>query len=89
MLSLNRVLSLQARGKPQAAEREVRALLDLLSENGASVQINLLQCKCLLLKASRHLQILDPEQGEEDLIKSVAAEMAKLTSMISENSQRQ
>ena len=53
------------------------------------MQINLLQCKCLLLKASRHLQILDPEQGEEDLIKSVAAEMAKLKSMISENSQRQ
>jgi len=67
----------------------VRALLDLMRENGASVQADLLHCQNLLQRASKHFQILDPELGEEELVKFVAAEMAKLTALIAEKSQRQ
>jgi hypothetical protein len=62
----------------------VRALLDLLRENGASVS-----CQNVLQHASKHLKILDPELGQQELVKSVAAELAKLTALIAENSQRQ
>ena len=67
----------------------VRALLDLVRENRASAQDNLMPCQRLLEQASRHLQILDSELGEEDLVKSIAAELARLTVLIAENSQRQ
>jgi hypothetical protein len=67
----------------------VRALLDLMRENRALVQDNLVPCQSLLQEASKHLQILDPELGEEELVKSVAAELAKLATLIAENSQRQ
>jgi hypothetical protein len=67
----------------------VRALLDLVRENGAFVQANLLHCQGLLQQASKHLKILDPELGEEELVKSVAAELAKVTALTAENSQRQ
>ena len=67
----------------------MRALLDLMRENGASVQADLLHCQNLLQRASKHFQILDPELGEEELVKFVAAEMAKLTALIAEKSQRQ
>ena len=60
-----------------------------MRENGASVQANLWHCRSLLQQASKHLTILDPELGEEELVKSVAAELAKLTAFIAENSQRQ
>ena len=67
----------------------MRALLDLMRENRALVQDNLVPCQSLLQEASKHLQILDPELGEEELVKSVAAELAKLATLIAENSQRQ
>jgi hypothetical protein len=67
----------------------VRALLDLVRENGASVQANLTQCQDLLQRATSNLTILDAELGEEELIKSVAAELAKVTASIAENSKRQ
>jgi len=67
----------------------VRALLDLIRENEAAVQENLLQCQKLQEEASKNLTILDPELGEEELVKSVAAELAKVTALIAENSQRQ
>jgi len=70
--------SLQARGKPQEAAREVRALLDLMRENQASVQNKAAAYAQMLYNASKHLTILDPEVGEEDLIQAVAAELARL-----------
>jgi len=60
-----------------------------MRENEAAVQANLAQCKYVLQQASLKLKILDPEVGEQELVKSVAAEMAKLTALIAENSQRQ
>jgi len=66
----------------------VRALLDLMRENKAAVQANLTQCESLLGRAKKFLKILDPELGEEELVKSVAAELAKLTASITKNSQR-
>ena len=56
----------------------MRALLDLLRENEAEVKTMLHCYQVILREASRHLKILDPEHGEEELIKSVAAELAKL-----------
>jgi hypothetical protein len=67
----------------------VRALLDLMRKNGASVPENLMHCQNLLQRASKHLQILDPEHGEKELVKSVAVELARLTGLTAENSQRQ
>ena len=57
----------------------MRALLDLMRDNEAAVQGSSSRCKSLLHDASVHLTILDPEHGEEELIKSVAAELAKLS----------
>ena len=74
---------------PEKAEMQVRALLDLMRENGAAVQDNLVHCQNLLHQASKRFQILDLELGEEELVKFVADKMAKLTTLIAENSQRQ
>mmetsp|Transcript_38217 Transcript_38217/g.90272 ORF Transcript_38217/g.90272 Transcript_38217/m.90272 type:complete len:257 (+) Transcript_38217:224-994(+) len=70
----------EARGCPQEAEREVRALLDLLRENRARVQDMLGVCQPMLSEASGQLQILDPETGNQELIESWALELAKLRS---------
>ena len=67
----------------------MRALLDLMRENGASVQAKLVQCRSLLQRASKHLQILDPELGEQELVKFLAAKLATLTALIAEKIQRQ
>ena len=75
--------------KPQEAESEVRALLDLARENGASVKADLADCQILLQGATSSLTILDPELGGQELIKSVAAGLAKLTALMAENRQRQ
>ena len=57
----------------------MRALLDLLRENEAPVKTTLFfSCQDVLQNARAHLKILDPEHGEEELVKSVAAELAKL-----------
>jgi hypothetical protein len=56
----------------------VRALLTLMRENEAAVQNMSDRCQGLLNYASLHLKVLHPELGEEELIQSVAAEMAKL-----------
>ena len=74
---------------PQEAESEVRALLDLMRESGGSGQDNLVRFQDLLRHATSCLKILDPELGEQELVKAVAAELAKLTAWIAENSQRQ
>jgi tetratricopeptide (TPR) repeat protein len=87
-LSLN-LPCLQARGKPQAAEREVRALLYLLRENGDALQDELIPCRCLLQNACTHLTILHPELGDEELVKSVAAKLANVTALIAGSSPRQ
>jgi len=71
----------QARGKPQEAAREVRALLNLMRENGARLQNVADVCANNLQFASQHLTILDLEVGEKELIKAVAAEVARLRAL--------
>ena len=56
----------------------MRALLDLMRENEAWVHKFLVGCAELLESASRHLTILDPEVGEEELVQAVAAALANL-----------
>ena len=58
----------------------MRALLDLLRENEATVQY-FRAVQQLLSGASLQHKILDSELGEEELIKSVAAEVANLCEM--------
>ena len=67
----------------------MRALLDLMRENEAAVQHNIVQSKNVQEEASKHLQILDPLLGEEELVKSVAAELTKVTARMAENCRRQ
>jgi len=57
----------------------VRALLGLMRDNEAAVQDMSNRCQKLLLQAFLDLKILDSEHGEEDLMKSMAAELAKLS----------
>jgi hypothetical protein len=70
--------SLQARGKPQEASREVRAVLDLMRENETRVQEMTARCTSVLERARQNLTILNPEVGEEELIQAVAAALANL-----------
>ena len=56
----------------------MRALLDLMRENEASVQLSLDGFAAMLESASQQLTILDPEVGEEELIQAVAAALANL-----------
>jgi hypothetical protein len=49
-----------------------------MRKNEARVQNIAFQCEIMLGLASSCLKILDPEVGEEELIKAVAAELAKL-----------
>ena len=69
---------MQARGKPQEAAREVRALLNLMREDEARVQMFAAGFAEVLEQASEGLTILDPEVGVEELIKAVAATLARL-----------
>ena len=50
-----------------------------MRENEAAVHDFSTDCIQLLHFASVQLKILNPEHGEEELIKSVAAELAKLS----------
>ena len=59
----------------------MRALLDLMRENEARMQIWAAACQKLLGQARRLLKILDPEIGEDELIKAVAAELARLPAL--------
>jgi hypothetical protein len=59
----------------------VRALLNLMRENEASVQKLAAGCQQVLTHASSSLNILDPEIGEEELIQAVAAELARLRAL--------
>jgi hypothetical protein len=52
-----------------------------MRENEAVVQVCATVCRELLLHASEILHILDPEVGEEELIKAVAAEVARLRAL--------
>ena len=69
---------MQARGKPQEAVREMRALLDLLRENEARLPKVAALCAQILGHARKRLTILNPAVGEEELIEAVAAEVARL-----------
>ena len=64
-------------------------MLDLMRKNRHAVQDNLVSCAYLLQQASEHFTILDPELGDEELVKSVGAELARLTAFKAENSQQQ
>jgi hypothetical protein len=68
--------SLQARGKPQEAAREVRALLDRMREAGVQKWAD--GAATMLEYQFKRLTILDPEVGEEELIQAVAAALANL-----------
>jgi len=59
----------------------VRALLDLMRDNEAAVQKMAAGCAQILEEASQHLSILDPEVGEEELIKAVAAALARMPAL--------
>jgi hypothetical protein len=59
----------------------MRALLEMLRENEARVQIWAAACQELLEVASKQLTILDPEVGEEELIEAVAAALARLRAL--------
>jgi hypothetical protein len=59
----------------------VRALLDLMRKHKTRVQEMHTACASMLEHASRFLDILDPEGGEEELIKAVAAELATLRAL--------
>ena len=74
--------SLQARGKPEEAAREVRALLDRMRENEAAVREMAASSAEQLEYACMHLNILDPEVGEEELIEAVAAALARLRALL-------
>ena len=76
--------SLQARGKPQEAAREVFALLDLMREKEEEVQNVADLCAHMLEHARQELTILDPEVGDEELIQAVAAELARLRAFSSD-----
>jgi hypothetical protein len=53
----------------------------MLRENEAEVQVLPAGCAAMLGQARRHLKILDPEVGEEELIQAVAAELARLRAL--------
>ena len=64
---------------------EVRALLAVLRENEAAERPmpskDLRTVQAVLIRVRMHLTILAPELGDQGLIKSVAAELAKLRSL--------
>ena len=59
----------------------MHALLDLMREKEEEVQNVAAMCAEMLEYASEVLTILDPEVGEEELIKAVAAEVARLDAL--------
>ena len=56
----------------------MRALLDLLRENEAAVKTMLSLRQAVLREAISYLRILDPEHGEEELVKSFEVARANL-----------
>ena len=70
----------QVRGRPQEAAEDVRTLLDLMRDNAAEDAAA--YCKEVLEESSQCLKILDPEVGDEELIKAVALAKARLRSMV-------
>ena len=56
----------------------MRALLDLLRENETTVHDIRVSSLEVLHEATQHLKVLDPERGDQELIKSVKARLASL-----------
>ena len=69
---------MQARGKPQEAAREVRALLDLMRENETAVQKSAATYAGVLAVAGKTLNVLGPEAGDKELIQEVEVHRFKL-----------
>ena len=65
----------------------MRSLLNLGRESLAT--LSPVSWQNILQRASQCLMILDPVLGEAELVRSVAAELAKLTASIAKNNQRQ
>ena len=66
---------MQARGRPQAAAREVRNLLDLI--RGLTIHERHDECDALL-RACLDLAVLDPGVGDKELLQAVRVELARL-----------
>ena len=60
----------------------MRALLELMRENEARVEELAAVLEAVLERASEDLTILNPEDGEEELIQAVAAELARLRALL-------
>ena len=71
---------LQARGRPQEAEREVRALLVLIRENEAVAQRIPAPLDQVLSHAFRTIKMLDQSTGNQELVWLVYSELLKLRS---------
>ena len=56
----------------------MHAILDFVRENEEEVLAIPEQCQAVLVAASKHLMVLDPEHGEQVLFQAVAIELAKL-----------
>ena len=72
--------SLQARGKPQDAEREVRALLALIRANATVVQQYPAPLDEVLSHAFRTVKMLDQRTGKQELVRLVRSQLLKLRS---------
>ena len=70
--------SLQARGRPQEAAREVRALLELMRENETAVQRIAATYAGVLGVAIKTLNVLDLEAGDKELIQAVKVQLVQL-----------
>mmetsp|Transcript_56094 Transcript_56094/g.133904 ORF Transcript_56094/g.133904 Transcript_56094/m.133904 type:complete len:296 (-) Transcript_56094:42-929(-) len=68
----------EARGRPDEAVGEVRALLALIRENRATVQEMAVSFRAFMEQASVDLNVLDPETGDDELIDVWVDELTRL-----------
>ena len=60
----------------------MRALLDLVRDNEATIgNVSTSYCGHILYDACMHLTILDPDVGDEELIKAVETELTRLDAL--------
>ena len=67
--------AISGRGISQLGSSQ-RTLLTLLGKNRALLQPVMARCRQALLSAKGHFKLLNPETGNQELIKRVAAELA-------------
>ena len=66
---------LQARGRPVEADRDLRALLDIMRKDRARVRDMAYRLSGIIGEATAKLKILDPETGSRELLKLWGDEM--------------